>query len=77
MIAVEQQLASAEPLQEPDHSGIEIAGRVGLDAVGQDAVQECPRQVRRGPPENGAPAPLQGGAIGRGEPGQLGLDRIV
>jgi hypothetical protein len=35
-----------------------------LDAVGQDALLEGARQVRRGAPEHDTPAPLEAGEIG-------------
>jgi hypothetical protein len=61
-------LSAPEPIEKLHLSRTEVADFVGLDAVGQDAPQKGVRQVWRGAPKQGTPAPSQGGEIRRGEP---------
>ena len=54
----------------------QIAGRIGLDAIGQDPLQQRTRQVRRRSTEEDTPAPGEAVGIGAGEADQLRLDFV-
>ena len=68
--------APGEPVQEAGGCAVEIAKGLGLDAIGENPLQERAGEVLgRGAPKHHAPAPAQASEIETAQTRDLGLDR--